>query len=234
MTNVTPNLLLYGPQARFPSAEELDKHYRVLRNHPSLLQDIVATINELPILFQQLATADTSLSRVPAAASLSLLKQWLQSGHLSEDADDLPNVAALPLTVVLQTVLYLQYMDQTETTRKPKDGLQSLKQYGVQGFCTGFLTAAATAFSENEEQLSRNIATSVCLAMCLGAYVDQNTMYAEPPSPAYAWSVRWKHGSFSVAQVRDMLKDYPTVSGFQSEQAKILTSLAGIYFMYHG
>ena len=75
MTSVTPKLLLYGPQARFPSTEELSQLHRVLGSHAILFQGIVATINELPSLFQRLATSDTSLGRVPATASLSFLKQ---------------------------------------------------------------------------------------------------------------------------------------------------------------
>lgn len=213
MTSVTPKLILYGPQARFPSTEELNQFHRVLGSHTSLFQDIVATIDELPSLFQRLATSDTSLNRVPATTSLSSLKQWLQSGHLSGQIDDLPYVASLPLTVVLQTALYLQYLDRNGVTTNYTDSLRSFQQHGVQGFCTGFLTAAATAFSENEEQLTGNLATSIRLAMCLGAYVDQNTVYAEPPSPACALSVRWKQGNFSAAQVKDLLKRYPNVRG---------------------
>ena len=213
MTSVTPKLLLYGPQARFPSTEELNQFHRVIGSQTSLFQDIVATIDELPSLFQRLATADTSLSRVPATAPLSFLKQWLQSGHLSGHIDDLPNVASLPLTVVLQSALYIQYLGRTGVATNYSDSLQSFQQHGVQGFCIGFLTAAATAFSENEEQLTANLSTSIRLAMCLGAYVDRNTVYAEPPSPACALSVRWKKGKFSAAQVEDVLKRYPRVRG---------------------
>ena len=213
MTSATPKLLLYGPQASFPSTEELNKLHRVLGSHTSLFQDIVATIDELPSLFQQLVTSDPSLSRVPAAAPLSFLKQWLQSGPLSGHVGDLPSVAALPLTVVLQTGLYLQYLDRTGVTTSYNDSLRSFQLHGVQGFCTGFLTAAATAFSENEEHLAKNIATSIRLAMCLGAYVDQNTVYAEPPSPACALSIRWKQEKYSAAQVKDLLKRYSNVRG---------------------
>lgn len=211
MTILTPKLLLYGPQARFPSQEESSQLHRVLTNHTSLFQDIVATINELSSLYQQLAASDTSLSQGTDIASLSYLQKWLQSGDRPGDVDDLPNVAALPLTIVLQTALYLQHLDRNGVTTNYKDSLRSFQQHGVQGFCTGFLTAAATAFSENEEQLARNLGTSIRLAMCLGAYVDQNSVYAKPPSPARALSIRWKQGNFSTAQVKELLKSYPGV-----------------------
>lgn len=211
MTILTPKLLLYGPQARFPSAEVSNQLHRVLASHTGLFQDIIATINELSSLYQQLGAFDPSLSQVPGVSSLSFLQKWLQSGDLPGDVDDLPNVVALPLTVVLQIALYLQHLDRNGITTNYKDSLQSFQQHGVQGFCIGFLAAAATAFSENEEQLAGNLGTSIRLAMCLGAYVDRNTVYAEPPSPACALSIRWKQGNFSVAQVKNLLKGYPRV-----------------------
>ena len=213
MTIRSPKLLLYGPQARFPPTEELDQLHRILANHTGLFQDIVATFDELSNLYQQLAASDPSLSQVPVVASLSSLQKWLQSGDLPGDLDDLPNVAALPLTVVLQTALYLQHLDRNGNSTNYKDSLESFQQHDVQGFCTGFLTAAATAFSENEEQLAENLGTSIRLAMCIGAYVDQNTVDAEPPIPACALSIRWKQGNFSAAQIKDLLKGYPGVRG---------------------
>ena len=213
MTIQSPKLLLYGPQARFPSTEESTQLHRVLANHTGLFQDIVATIDELSNLYQQLAASDPSLTQVTGFASLSFLQKWLQLGDLPGDVEDLPNVAALPLTVVLQTALYLQHLDRNGITTNYKDSLKSFQQHGVQGFCTGFLTAAATAFSENEEQLAGNLGTGIRLAMCIGAYVDQNTVHAEPPRPACALSIRWKQGNFSAAQVKDLLKGYRDVRG---------------------
>ena len=213
MTILTPTLLLYGPQARFPATEESLQLHRVLASHTGLFQESLATINELSSLYQQLAAYDPGLSQGPGVPSISFLTKWLQSGDLPEDADDLPHVAALPMTVLLQIALYLQHLDRNGLTTNYRISLQSLQQHGVQGFCAGFLTAAATAFSENEEQLSRNLGTSIRLAMCLGAYIDQNTVNAEHPNPACALSIRWKQGNFSAAQVKDLLKAYPDVRG---------------------
>ena len=213
MTILTPTLLLYGPQTYFPSTEESLQLHRVLASHTGLFQDISATINELSSLYQQLAAYDPGLSQVPGVPSLSFLTKWLQSGDLPEDADDLPYVAALPLTVLLQIALYLQHLDRNGLTANDSISLQSFQHHGVQGFCAGFPTAAATAFSENKEQLSRNLGTSIRLAMCLSAYVDQNALYAEHPNLACALSIRWKQGNFSAAQVKALLKAYPGVRG---------------------
>ena len=215
MTVITPTLLLYGPQARFPSTEESLQLHRVLASHTGLFQEILSIINELSSLYQQLAAYDPGLSQVPGVPSFSFLTKWLQSGDLPENSDDLPYVAALPLTVTLQIALYLQHLDRNGLTANNKFSLQSYQQHGVQGFCAGFLTAAATAFSENEEQLSRNLGTSIRLAMCLGAYVDHNTVYAGHPNLACALSIRWKQGNSSAAQVKALLKAFPEVRGLK-------------------
>lgn len=111
--------------------------------HTGLFLDIVATVNELLNLYQQYAASDPCLSQVSGVASLSFLQNWLQSGDLPEYVDDLHNVAALPLTAVLQTDLYLQHLIRDRITTNYNNSLGSFQQHGVQGFCTGFLTAAA-------------------------------------------------------------------------------------------
>ncbi|KAI9648598.1 hypothetical protein NHQ30_003235 [Ciborinia camelliae] len=133
-----------------------------------------------------------SLKQVTAAASVESLAQWLDSGVLSVPAEKILNAAVLPFAVVLQVTLYIQHIDNTDSGSDYSHTLQSLQQYGVQGFCTGLFTTAAIDFSENEEQLALNTSISLRLAMCIGAYIDQTAMYAEPLSTVCALSVRWK------------------------------------------
>ncbi|CAD6445408.1 396a7191-6a6b-451c-91a5-509a146bbc9c [Sclerotinia trifoliorum] len=99
-------------------------------------------------------------------------------------------------------------MDNTDSRSDYNHTLRSLQKYGVQGFCTGFLTAAAIDLSENEEQLAVNTATSLRLAMCIGAYIDQNVISVDSLSPVSTLPVRWKQGQFSKAQVKKILRGY--------------------------
>jgi Starter unit:ACP transacylase in aflatoxin biosynthesis len=209
-------LLLCGPQARLPSARELSRQRQVLLRHRSFCQSLTATLKDLPRLLAQLAVFDTTLKRAPvtASASLDFLLQWLDIGHISLPVDTLPNVAALPFTVLLQTALFLQHLTRDSSAEEPsyRQTIKSLSKYGVQGFCTGFLTAAVINFSRNEEQLAEYAAISLRLAMCIGAYIDHNALNAEDSSRVCSLSVRWREGQFSKSQVEDLLSGYERVS----------------------
>ena len=204
-------LFLCGPQASLPSPKDLGQLRQILLGQKSLYASLTLTLNDLPNLLRQLTTFDVNLKRAPSAASIDCLLQWLDSGHLSLPVDDLPNIASLPFAVILQVALFLQHLAQNNTGSDYGQTVQALQQYGVQGFCTGFLTAAAIDFSRNEEQLAEYTATSLRLAMCIGVYIDQNALYAEPPNPVCALSVRWKEGQFSKRQVEDLLAGYAHV-----------------------
>ncbi|KAG5919295.1 Type I Iterative PKS [Claviceps africana] len=206
----TTELFLCGPQSRFPPPKEVNRLRHVLLRHKCLHQSLSATLKDLPGLLQQLVAADESLGGVEAVALIDSLARWLDSGEstLALD-DDLLHAAALPLTVLLQTALYVHHLEKT-TPLLPsfRQTLQSLQKYGVQGFCIGFLTAAAIALSETEELLAQHVAISLRLAMCIGIYVDKNTLAADPPSPVFVVSVRWRTGQFSETQMSNILRAY--------------------------
>ncbi|KAG5985260.1 Type I Iterative PKS [Claviceps digitariae] len=198
----TTDLFLCGPQSGFPSLKEVNRLREVLLRHKCIHQSLAATLKELPNLLRQLLTFDESLKEVPAAASIDNLAQWLdlENSTLPLD-DDLPHAAALPLTVLLleKTTALLPSFSQT---------IQSLQKHGVQGFCTGFLTAAAIALSDTEEQLALHVAVSLRLAMCIGIYVDENIFAVNPPASVFAVSVRWRQGQFSEPQIDNILHAY--------------------------
>lgn len=201
-------LLLCGPQARLPSEHHSELRQCLLRR-TSLCAALSSAARAVPALLRLLAAFDASLLRVPVA-SVDFLLQWVEHGSFSQPVDTLPNVVALPFAVLLQISLFLQHLDTDDDSNYSRT-VQSLQQYGVQGFCTGFLTATAIAFSENEEQLAEYTVTSLRLAVCIGAYIDQNAPYAEPANPACTLSVRWPEGEFSTSQVEGLLAGYPHV-----------------------
>ncbi|KAH8690675.1 putative polyketide synthase [Talaromyces proteolyticus] len=201
-------LFLCGPQARLPPPQELSELRQILLNQKTFSESLTATLKALPDLLQQLTTFDSTLKQVPAAASIDFLLQWLDSGLLSQPLDSLLNVASLPFAVLLQIALFFKHLTKHNIGPDYSQTIQSLQEYGVQGFCTGFLTAAAISFSENEEQLAAFTAISVRLATCIGLYIDQNALYAEPSSPVCAVSIRWKEGQFSKSQVEKLLTGY--------------------------
>ncbi|KAG6052579.1 Type I Iterative PKS [Claviceps sp. LM77 group G4] len=211
MKVLTTNFFLCGPQSCLPPTKEVNRLRQALLRHKCICQPLKATLKELPTLLQQLIASDDGLKELPAVVtSIDSLAQWLDSGPatLSLD-DDPPHAAILPLTILLQTALFLQHLDDTASQVSSFNVIiQSLQKFGVQGFCIGFLTAAAIAFSESKEHLAQHVAISLRLAMCIGVYVDSNIYAVDPPSPALAVSVRWRPDQFSEEQVEGILRAY--------------------------
>lgn len=227
MTILSTELFLCGPQARLPSPQELGQLRQILLGQKVFCESLTATLKDLPNLLRQLAAFDSTLKWIPAAASIDFLLQWLDSGLLSISVDALLNVTSLPFAVLLQVALFLQHLAKNNAGPNYSQTIKSLQRYGVQGFCTGFLTAAAIDFSGNEEQLAEYAATSLRLAMCIGAYIDHNALYAKPSSPVCALSVRWREGQFSKSQVEDLLAGYKHVrtQRFLYARVKFLTPI---------
>jgi hypothetical protein len=207
MTITTTELFLCGPQARLPSLQELDQLRQTLIDQKKFCASLTATLKNLPNVLQKLTAFDNTLKPVPSVASIDFLLQWLESGTLSLPVDTLPNVASSPFIILLQIALFLQHLAKTNGGPDYRPIIQSLQQYGVQGFCTGFLTAAAIGFSGNEEQLAEFAAVSLRLVMCIGAYADNNAS----SNPVCALSVRWRQGQFQRSQVEDLLIGYTHV-----------------------
>ncbi|TVY71493.1 Methylphloroacetophenone synthase, partial [Lachnellula suecica] len=182
-----------------------DEILALSRQTGTFSESLTTTLKDLPNLFQQLAAFDHTLKKVYAEASLDFLSRWLDPDLLSPpETNSLLNVTSLPFAVLLQTALFLRHLAKSNDGPDYRQTLQSLQQYGVQGFCAGFLTAAAIAFSGSEEQLAEYVAISLRLAMSIGVYIDQDAL----SNPVCALSVRWKQDQFSKSQVESLLTGY--------------------------
>jgi hypothetical protein len=214
MTVSTTELFLCGPQASLPSTNEINKLRQSLLARPKLCESLTALLKELPGLLKQIIHFDPTLKQTPVATSFDILVEWLNSGISALPAEPLPNVSAIPFVVLLQLSMFLQHLDKSKVGVSYISTLQSLQKYGVQGFCTGFLTATAIAFSVNEDQLIRHTAISLRLATCIGAYVDCNATYNDPPNPVVAFSVRWRESDFSKDRMQLTLSEFPHVGHY--------------------
>src|SRR5436190_3372991 len=180
-TAVFPSLLVFGPQTKFPSLKVLAELRQVLIENPRLT-DLQKTVKNLPRFWETLTEFDPSLSHVPGAKYLSDLQRWIVDGVFQHDLDNLPNVYTLPITILLQITLYVRYLSRLEVKDPHRFVLNGLKTGGIQGFCVGFLTAIAVACSESEEDIVTIGAVILRLVVCIGAYVDQDGCFADPPN----------------------------------------------------
>ena len=208
-----PSLLLFGPQTSLPSQEQLTRLRTLLFADP-LLAGFRTAIEELPQFWQTLVDFDRALEAVPGLEAANSLRRWLDGGKLGVEEDVPPNVLSTPFTVIIHVIQYFQYLAENKDRVTHRSLLDGIKKDGgsVEGFCTGFLTAAAVACSSTEEDVVLFSTVALRLSICIASYVDLEGRFAKPPYETACFTVRWKHESMK-AQALEVLKKYPEVSG---------------------
>lgn len=201
-----PSLLVFGPQTNLPSAEVLTGLREDLLDNPEMSR-LLKAVKELPKFWETLTEFDPSLKNVQAAEYLGRLLQWVDDGVFPQCHESLPNVSALPLTVIMQILLYVRYLNELQIKNPQGQVLQQIKAGGTQGFCVGFLTAIVVSCSENERDLAEIGAAAMRLAVCVGAYVDQDGRFAVPPNRTSCIAVRWRTG-FKEDEVVEIMQSY--------------------------
>lgn len=206
-----PSLLVFGPQTEFPSEEILSDLRQELISNPHLtaLKDSVA---ELPHFWKTLVTFDPSLRVVPGSEHLAHLVQWVTDGgsfpHYNQGADTL-NHYALAVTVLLQISQYLRYLGNLGEVSHHRILSSVSEGGGIQGFCVGFLSAIAIAGTVDEAGLGATAAIALRLAVCVGAYVDRDGVFAKEPSLMRCVAVRWR--GEGMKEVQDVIRSFPQV-----------------------
>lgn len=205
-------MLVFGPQTSLPSASYLFQVRASLLLDPRL-QSFRSALEDLPSLWPILLAADPTLDRVPGAQCLNDLSRWLLHGDLPPRwQESQPSTFITPLTVILHTVQYFHYIDSKIGGTAHEQVLQSIKsQGGVQGFCTGLLTAVAIASAKDEEALCIWAGAALRLAVCIGAYVDSDGIFNTSPNDNCCLAVKWRP-DFGKEKLMECLRDFPGVS----------------------
>ena len=121
---------------------------------------------------------------------MSDIRSWIDQGELCGSSMPLPNVILTPLTIIMQIVEYFCFLEKYSTTHSQV--LKKLESAGVQGFCTGSLTAVALACSRHEDDVNAFGAVALHLAMFIGAIVDLDGASAGPSNETTCLAIRWK------------------------------------------
>ncbi|KAL4963709.1 uncharacterized protein BDV14DRAFT_201678 [Aspergillus stella-maris] len=183
---MTPAALVFGPQTTLPSPELADQLRAALLLNPRLYP-LRAAIESLPLMWPVLLAADPALTAVPGQKSLQQLSYWLSHGEFprAKETSDLPATLVTPLTMVVHLVQYLLYIDEAEANpgRTHDDILSHVRDRGgVQGLCTGLLSAVAVATSPDLDTLWCQACVVLRIAVVIGAYVDLDLVDANVTS----------------------------------------------------
>ena len=215
----SPSLIVFGSQTIWPSSEYLGELWVSLVREPRL-STFANALKQLPDLWETLLKSNPRLHRVPGRESMRDLRQWIDTGHFPATIEPVPSILSTPMTIIIHTVQYIDYLkDNSNAFPTHSDLLRSLQLGGVQGFCTGFLTAIAVACSKNEKDIDELGAVALRLALCIGAYVDLDGAYATPPNETCWLAVRWRH-EVEKDRVLNILKSYPDVNTHQNFQVR--------------
>lgn len=212
MAKTLPSLLVFGPQTTWPTSEYLFQLRAVLLLEPQLRTFLIA-IKALPELWQALVDHDSALAAVPGDECLKNLREWIDHGELSLTSDVPPNVLLMPFTIIIHIIQYFHYIGSNDGPSQT-EVLDNIKLGGVQGFCTGILTAIAVACSKNEEDINAFGAVALRLALCIGAYVDLDGAFADEAHVTSSLAVRWRSEA-GHDRILETLKSYPEVSSTQ-------------------
>ena len=219
-----PSLLLFGPVSPRLSHEYLGEIQRSIKGNPDL-KFLADTVDELPSLLHTIQQASPFPERSLGVGQLDQLASLLHSGILPKIAT-LNNTVLAPLTVLSHIAEFLPRVREFGNAPFPTVN-------NVQGFCIGFLTAAALAVSRKESEFQTFAATALRLALCVGYVVDLHDESIEEPLDRFvSVAICWKTGS-GKEDFEGILGNYPSVSiEFPSLQAqKWVTKVCFVSFL---
>ncbi|KAI0531600.1 hypothetical protein GGR58DRAFT_508326 [Xylaria digitata] len=190
--------VLFGPQGAMTPEAMLDMRKAITNN--AGLRFLSAALLELPALWLDIVDAYPELENASAAKRLDEVSRFFQGGLTPEFSGGSNNTVLCPLTVASHIVEF----------DKLSHGTEPSQFTDVQGFCLGFLMAAAISCATNEEQYRALAVKAVRIALLLGAVVDANTLrYSDGEEDgASTIAVRWKLDTH-LQELQEAIKLHP-------------------------
>lgn len=206
-----PSLIAFGSLAPWPDADRLQQLRIALREQPSL-KPIVEAIYQLPLLWKALESREPGLKAVAGKPAADQLAEWITGTNNIQHVDEKRNLMIMPMTIITQIVYYFSYLGQSGGAFHHGSVLESVAAGGgIQGFCTGLLSAIAVASGKNQEDTGNFAATSVKLAFCIGAYVDLDQCRDGGASKDSTLAVRWRTPT-TLENIQRLYLNHPNVS----------------------
>ncbi|KAK2029121.1 hypothetical protein LX32DRAFT_617722 [Colletotrichum zoysiae] len=189
MTLVNPSrIALFGPQKAHWTPQALAALQTTLRSDARLdfLREALETLPSLwPLIDSILDTADTAYPGAQKLQHLHDLATGASTMTTTTHQLDFSNTELAPLTVVSQVVDWIQSHGDNNNL-----GLDTCD--AAQGFCLGFLSAAAVSVATDTVSFRQHVSNAIRLAACIGAVIDVEDSAHAASNTAVAVSVRCK------------------------------------------
>jgi hypothetical protein len=209
--------LLFGPQWMNVTQSDLSDLRSTIAVTPDLrfLED---TIRELKSLWPTILQAYPALKAVPGDKHIGHLGDFIGGGSLP-DVKQPGNVLSDTLTVISHIIEFWRLRTKVHNVVFPMSSVLPAveSQLGdAQGFCIGFLTAAAVAGSRNKADFEKYASAAVRIAVCVGAAVELEATTADPEDQATSVAVGWKSDK-QYNDFKKILDSCRSVSGTVAE-----------------
>ncbi|KAF2204385.1 hypothetical protein GQ43DRAFT_387983, partial [Delitschia confertaspora ATCC 74209] len=202
---MTPSsLLFFGPQLTKLNHTSLADLQSSITTNPGL-RFLVDAVTQLPLLWPTIVQSYPRLAKVQGEEQLEKLCSFVQGGDLLNPKTLESNILIAPLTVLSHIVGSLGLFGESPDSISLKD---DTTLGAVQGFCIGFLSAAALSSSCNLEEFKKLAAITLRLAVCIGAVVDLDQESFSPEARHTSVVIRWSTDA-QKAILEKVLAAYP-------------------------
>ena len=207
---------LFGPEETRWTQESLSSLQSTLLQNTHV-KFLTETLARLPSLWPTLEKHYEPFNS-PGHERLQQLSDFAV-GKTIPDPKSLYNIHLAPLTIIKHVVDFVCMANEVDIRVNTGQALRLPSFEAVQGFCIGFLSAAAVSSSSNWAEFERNVSNALRLAVCIGAVIDVEDALHNPADRAVAISVRWKTDS-ARAYLEASLDLFPDVSRFDIPSIK--------------
>ncbi|KAJ4422348.1 Type I Iterative PKS [Gnomoniopsis sp. IMI 355080] len=208
-------LLLVGAKRSEFSSEDLCELRSIIRNDPDL-RDLIEAITDLESLWPIITASLPELKDIHGDQSLHRLAQFIQGGDsasLANNGNHQDNILLEVLTVLTHVTSFAS-VTKTEVKSTLNEPFTSPysddRGYDIQGFCLGFLTAAAIAVTKSQHDFVTNIAAVLRIAVCIGALVEADAARLRTSgTQAVSLSIGWSEeaGYKNLEKILDTYHD---------------------------
>ncbi|KAF3769424.1 hypothetical protein M406DRAFT_32824 [Cryphonectria parasitica EP155] len=173
------SLLVVGPKRSTAGIKDLVELRTTITTTPDLafLAETIKSLEDLWPAIAETIYTDAELDAIDGRQILGNLWRFFEQGDTSAITGTGPchNNVLLDVLTILFHVVDFWRLATTEiatplfacSSRKPTSEL-----HDIQGFCLGFLTAAAVSSSTSKAEFEKHVATVLRIAVCIGALVD--------------------------------------------------------------
>ncbi|KAL9004771.1 MAG: hypothetical protein Q9188_002428 [Gyalolechia gomerana] len=167
--NHLASIAVFNPQSKAPQEGYLDELQSFFARHDyfdNFRQDIV----DLADVWKMIAEQRDDIAALPQGLRhMRAMGDWIMNGKSGPVSNSMSGIITLPLLVIMQVGQYFQYLEVQGV--KHSEFLESLRKGGgIQGYCGGLPPAIAIACSKDEEEVLRNAAIAMRIALAIGAY----------------------------------------------------------------